>query len=136
MQNRRRINSKNCIVNTIIPLIIGGGLYYLFCPQVLFVKQLDLLFGVGFHVSQIRNSFFMVFRNYFFDFVWAYSFSSAVSAISENKVIRLSIPIIFVSVLEVMQMFIPKWGTFDLIDIIIEVIASLIVWLFFNTRGK
>lgn len=135
----RRYKIRNrifLIINTVIPLLVGGVLYYLFCPNVYFVKMIDSVLGDGIHFSYTSNIWWKFARNYLFDFFWAYSFTSAISAIVNNKVFRFVVSIIFICTLEILQKFFTQLGTFDFIDLIVEICAIFIVWLELTVRGK
>ena len=38
------------LLGVIIPLLVGMMIYYLFFPEVIFVKTIDRLLGISFHV--------------------------------------------------------------------------------------
>lgn len=136
MRKSKTRNRIFLILNTVIPLLVGGVLYYLFCPNVYFVKLIDLVLGGGIHISYTSSIWRKLARNYLFDFFWAYSFTSAMSAIVNNKVFRIVVSILFICTLEILQKFFTKLGTFDFVDLLVEICAIFIVWLELTVRGK
>lgn len=112
-----------------LPLVIGGLAYYLFCPSVVFVKLIDSAINLNVHIpyEAEENIVLSLLRWYLLDFLWAFSFASAVYLIFENKrlsmVISLMIPIVFGVVFEILQYVGVVAGTFDICDIVAEALA-------------
>lgn len=69
-----------------------------------------------------------LFRNFFFDFVWAYSFTFACQLFSDEKSSKLQYAFIsfFIIFMEVLQLAPNIPGTFDIWDIVVELFAVVI----------
>ncbi|MCR4755176.1 MAG: hypothetical protein K5868_06555 [Lachnospiraceae bacterium] len=119
----------------LLPLLIGGIMYYLFFPEVTFVKTLDSYMPFHYHICGIYNNYALVpfLRFYLFDFIWAYSFANMLQIILlENRVRILLTYVIALSVgvqYEFSQLTGLFFGTFDIFDIIAEAIGITISML-------
>jgi hypothetical protein len=127
------------LLNTIAPVFIGAMFYYIFCPDIWFVHILDNLFDGGWHIRlRTGNRLIRFFRYYLLDFVWAYSFMSAILILFEksfNRRVLYVVVILFETALELLQIIPQIRGTFDVFDILTEVIANiLVIYLFFRRR--
>ena len=121
-------------------MILAGLTYYYLYPDVLFVKRIDHIFRIKRHIPDFRFALWKPIRNYMFDFIWAYSFTSALLLLlahglnTKQKRQLLYVAFVFEIVIETMQL-IPKIpGTFDLLDIVIEIIASICAILILNGK--
>lgn len=112
-------------------MIIGAFLYYLFCPEVLFVKWIDFICPLNIHITLDinHNIFTKLFRYYFFDFLWAFSFTNTIFLLLKNKAIAPGLSCIITVCtgffLDLLQRFEIVHGTFDFIDILVELFGSL-----------
>ena len=122
---------KAGILFVILPLLIGGSLYYLLCPNVLFVKRLDALFCINRSADTGHKSFLIFFlRNYFFDLLWAFALTNALSLIFNNNA-RLLLTSVLLSILlgslmEVLQFVGLTAGTADFYDIAAEAAGAIV----------
>ena len=126
-----KVKVKIFVFNVFIPILIGFTYYYLFCPDTMVVKKIDAIFAFRYHIK-IPNSnlVFKFIRNYLLDAIWSYSLTNCLFIIldktlnAHKKSIILSI---FLSVImELLQLTNIVKGTFDIFDIIVEVIAILL----------
>lgn len=96
------------IINILIPIGLGAVIYYLVLPDVLFVKQIDLLLGKAMHF-EVANDISVVkfIRNYFLDMLWAYALVFALSLIICRNAAQLwetfMIAFIFSAIMELLQ---------------------------------
>ncbi len=123
----------------IIPLLIAGVVYYLFFPDVIFVRYIDRFAGFDLHIHLPYNHLLEIVRNYSFDVVWAVSLISASYLIYKDDISVQKITIVGVSfetVMECLQLI--PWipGTFDIVDIVVEIMASIIVLVCLIKGGK
>ncbi len=135
-------NKRLCLIIAFTAILVGGIIYYLFLPDVLFVKAIDnvLPFSIHFSVST-TSPVIVVLRYYLFDFLWALSLTSCISLFYDNFHIK-SLLMIFSTVsiteivLELIQLsaYIP--GHFDYRDIVVELSADIITLsvLYFVSR--
>lgn len=132
-----KITKKNSLIIFSIsfvafPIIIGAVLYYLFCPNVWFVKLIDTWFGELNRTSIEYDTvpFLKFIRNYLFDFIWAFAMTNAIFIILNNnaKPIRicLTISVILGITMEILQLLGIAEGTFDIWDIVTEGLGSVL----------
>ena len=115
------------ILNIIVPLVVGALIYYVLFPDIIFVKTIDELIGVSFHVPvKFSNIFIRYLRYYLLDLLWAYSLMSLVSMMFKDSKAIYAISFVFIIAMEMIQMLPGIPGTFDVIDIVVEMIAGLI----------
>ena len=115
------------LLNTAIPLLAGGGFYYVFSPEVDFVKKLDLLLGTGFHMEiEGFSSVFRLIRYYGPDMFWTYALVFALYIVLENKsaTVAAVIAVCFFAGLELLQLTSFAAGTFDPVDIAVSAAAA------------
>ncbi len=123
---------KIIVLNIIIPIVAGAIIYYLFSPQVIFVKKIDGILGVDFHFTSIIKDciLFQFVRFYFLDMLWAYALVFALFFILDNNTAELKkivlIAFLFSTTMEILQMTPYATGTFDVFDIIAEFLAEVI----------
>ena len=125
------------MVCVLLPLLLGGILYYIFCPNVFFVKCIDSVTGIEVHLRPDMNNLIMrLVRFYGFDIIWAYSFTNMffilVSILHNWRNRYILIPTVFVSSIELLQKTDIMHGTFDYIDIVVQIIGSLFAMVIIN----
>lgn len=65
---------RQLLLFTGLPLSIGALIYYIFLPDVYFVRMIDCLLPYSIHVSYPSQLMCLrVLRNYSFDFIWAFA---------------------------------------------------------------
>jgi glycopeptide antibiotics resistance protein len=121
------------ILNIIIPLAIGGIVYYITSPDVIFVQRLDDILGVvrdseeTMHSGEIFRTFL---RNYFLDMLWAHSLTFCIYILVDNNTESvyktMTIAFTFSLAMELLQLTNTVKGTFDVADILVEFIAIVI----------
>ena len=125
------------LLNILIPILIGGISYYIFSPEVIFVRKIDEISGIFLHVDVSENPLLILIGDFAYDALWAYALLFAVYLIlgNQNKYLLLSLAVSFVfsSGMEILQVtpFFP--GTFDVLDIAIQVFAELLA-VFINLK--
>ena len=125
------------LLNVIAPVLIGAILYYLFFPEAVFVRLIDNLLGSSYHIPvNVDNILIKLIRFYFLDFLWAYALMSAVILIFKNDSRVFVIILIFEIVLELIQLLPSIRGTFDVCDIGIEILASILAIKLSRRRFK
>lgn len=140
------ISKKDVFIYIFIPILIGSLGYYFLCPEVWFVNKIDKILlenannsVINEFIFHIRNSNhfsldnvgYTIFRFYFFDIVWAFSFTATVLFITNptrEKIIYIEVLIfIFEIVCEFSQLFNFVNGTFDVLDIAAEIFINILV---------
>lgn len=115
------------LTNVLVPITIGSMIYIILSPDVYFVNILDKLMKINRAV--VNNNFFIVFiRNYFLDMLWGYSLVFALAFIYGKDINLRKIIIIAFSFsisIELLQLTPIIRGTFDIYDIVLELIAEL-----------
>lgn len=134
--NKRTKNKKLFpILNILIPILSGAIFYYLSSPDVWFVEIMDRFLGIAFHPLSMdgSNPIYYFFRCYGLDMLWAYAFVFALSVmIGHNSNDRLSIfiiAVVFSTGMELLQQTHWVAGTFDVLDIVFELLAELIAFI-------
>lgn len=126
-----RIQNKGIwgLVTIIIPLLIGGIFYYIFCPDVWFVKIVDYYTNLNLHIQYdiYKNIFVAFLRNYLLDYLWAYAFANALYLIcdTDGLIVSCILSILIGAFWEMSQFIGIVNGTFDVLDIIFEILGAL-----------
>lgn len=114
-----------------IPIFLGTVIYYLFSPDVFFVKSMDSITGLNFHMKILKtdSSIFKFVRNYFLDMLWAYALVTSLFFIIGNNTASVwrifVITFSFSVIIEILQTTSAAKGTFDLCDIAVEFLAEI-----------
>lgn len=131
----KKNNKIGLLINIMIPIFLGAIIYYLFSPDVLFVKKIDSIIGPDYHIKILLNDnlIFKFIRNYFLDMLWAYALVITLFfVIGNNTVSVLKIFLIaytFSVTLEILQTTPIAEGTFDLYDMAVEFLAEVVAVL-------
>jgi hypothetical protein len=118
------------MINIFAPLSLAAIVYYVISPDVIFVAWLDSLLGRGVHLDNIRFGTEAVrfIRNYVLDMMWGYALVFALYFIMGNNAAGLTkliiIASVFSTVMELLQLTPFVRGTFDVLDIIVEILAE------------
>ncbi len=125
------------LLGVIIPLLVGMMIYYLFFPEVIFVKTIDRLLGISFHVPlKTQIIYLKVVRWYFLDILWAVAFTALVLALFGINKTTVSCIVSFELIMETIQIAPSVKGTFDVCDIFFELIASVLVIYLYKRRMR
>lgn len=118
--------------NICLPILIGIVIYYVISPDVIFVQKIDALFGREVHAikTNIDSVFLKYIRFYLLDILWGYSLVFALYFVTGNNTAELmkilKIAFVFSAIMEILQLTSIVKGTFDVIDIIMELLAEII----------
>lgn len=129
MKNKRGI--VFLVLNISVPIMIGAIIYYLFCPDVIFVQQVDAIWGHGIHVNcfNMNNILVRFIRNYFLDMIWGYALVFTLYLFIANNTAELMkifiVSFVFSAIMEILQLASFVRGTFDIFDIVVELIAEI-----------
>ncbi len=129
------LESKNRIsilaFGILLPICFGGAFYYLFCPEVWFVKVLDDLTGLRCHFNLNNNVIPLVIllRYYLFDFLWAVAFANLILLVLSDwkyaGLIGALLPVFIGLCYELAQLYGLTYGRSDPWDIFAEGIGSV-----------
>ncbi len=128
----KKISTKFLVLNIIIPILLGAVIYYLFSPEVIFVRWIDGLWGIDFHVDGLPkdNLILRFVRNHFLDMLWGYALVFAIFFVLGNNAAELCrsfiIAFSFSTVMELLQITPIANGTFDVLDISFEFLAEVV----------
>lgn len=126
----KKENTKIFIFHIMFPILIGGIIYYLISPEVLFVKKMDSLLGTGIHIKTIGTDSFLVkiIRSYLLDMLWGYALVFALFFTFNNNTAELKkiaiVAFSFSVLMETLQLTSFVRGTFDVFDILVEFLAE------------
>lgn len=128
------------IIYIFVPVFFGALMYYIFCPEVYFVKEIDILLGLNRWPICIptSNMLMKMLRNYLMDFLWAYALMSLVLIFfSELGLRKLVILIIgFEIFMELLQLHPSIGGTYDIFDILVEIVANILAIIIIQKKEK
>ena len=132
------INNKMILLNIIVPLLIGGTVYLISSPNVIFVEFINVHIKSISPVINFDSVIGKFIRNYIMDILWGYSLLFAIYFIlNESKIWLIFIAaFIFSAFLEGIQIFSSIPGTFDVWDIIFEGIAEIIAAININNMRR
>ena len=124
------MKDKSVIYFVIAPLLLGAIIYYLFFPQTLFVELIDNSLKGSYHVPlSLDNLFIRAVRFYLLDFLWAFALMGLVIISFGFERKSIVVTLLFIVLMEAIQIFPSVRGTFDACDIGVEVIACILVIL-------
>ena len=132
------IKKKMILLNIIVPLLIGGILYLISSPNVIFVEFINVHIKNISPVIKFDSMMGKFLRNYIADILWGYSLQFAIYFIlDEEKIWKLFIAaFVFSTFFEGIQIFNSIPGTFDAWDILFEGIAEIIAAININNMRR
>lgn len=134
--------SRAIAVNIVLPIFIGGIIYYVLSPNVIFVKAIDSMIGGGIHfdISITDNVILNFVRNYFLDMLWSYALVFAVFYLTGNDTAHLKkillLVFAFSAAMELLQLTTVAEGTFDVVDILAELLAEVFAVIIIKVTNK
>ncbi len=110
------------ISNISLPLVVGLILYLLLPGNTFISKVFDSLFLTR-RLHLENQTIFIFARNHLCDAFWAYSLTFSVYTVLKNTISVSFIAISLGFILELLQLYAIIGGTFDIIDLIFELVA-------------
>lgn len=120
---------KFCILNIVLPLVIGTTVYLYLKPSAPISQLIYLLLHISPPVLNIKSTGIHRFIQYYLcDILWSYSLTFALSLYLGKDRLLLSYDIAasFSTLVEVLQLLPYVLGHFDIFDIIVQLIACTI----------
>lgn len=135
MEEKRRIDYF-LLFNIFMPLIIGGIGYYFLYPSSYLARVTDRFMGVSAHASLQGNTIIGILRNYLFDMLWVYSLLFALTVVigRKNLIFNTACSVASGVIFELFQLWEIVPGTFDVVDICVEICGGLIGWFIICSR--
>lgn len=128
---RRSVSSLVYMCNIVLPLFLGLLFYYLFCPDVMFVRVIDFVVGGGVHLSLTYGDgvLLRIIRNYLLDFLWSYSLTFSIfylygSNAADHRHFVFYVSFGLCAVMEILQCVSYVPGTFDVFDLFVEFLGT------------
>ena len=124
-------NKVFLLANMIVPILTGAVIYYVTSPDVIFVRQLDTILGMRVHMYDIsyHSTIVRFIRYYALDMLWGYALVFALYFILDNNTASLFkifvIAYVFSVIIEILQLISFVKGTFDVFDLVVELIAEI-----------
>ncbi len=124
-------NKVFLLANMIVPILTGAVIYYVTSPDVIFVRQLDTILGMRVHMYDIsyHSTIVRFIRYYALDMLWGYALVFALYFILDNNTASLFkifvIAYVFSVIIEILQLTSFVKGTFDVFDLVVELIAEI-----------
>ncbi len=134
MKDKRAVlpRTATMALEILLPLVIAGLFYYLYCPDVFFARGIDTIIGSDWlHIVPCEGrKLYYFFRNYCLDFIWAFSFSVSVRYFTGSyRWMSAVIPVVFGGAFELLQKANVFPGTFDYYDILAEAIGTALAYI-------
>ena len=125
------------IIHSVVPIMMGACIYILFRPDTYISQWIYRLFDMSLQSKKLREllPFWLLafLCNFACDILWAYSLTFAIYIIFVNSPINILfifvVSIVFEAGIEFMQLACILPGTFDWLDISLEICATAIASL-------
>lgn len=137
-----RIERRLFLTNVVLPILTGTMIYILLSPNAFITKAFWSVIGKDnpFSGIQIHTMPYGIqfIRYHICDFLWAMALYSTVILVMGNDKIRWSILVatVFIVGMEGLQLSDAISGTFDVKDIVVEVLAGWITYFLFMQRRR
>ncbi len=123
------MKNKFMYINISVSMIIGSLIYYLISPEVIFVEKISSMTGWKVNIGY-ENNVIKIIRSYVPDILWAYALMFSLVVITGNKTAGIwkmyIVAALFSTIIEMLQLTGMFKGTFDIVDIIVELMAEII----------
>lgn len=129
-------DNKVLLIYLIIPIVLGGLLYWLLCPDVFVVRIADSIMPIRRNASILSNPFILIIRNHLLDALWSFSLYCTLLLVLGNYKSALATALVFLVWIECLQIYDWCTGTFDVIDILAEVSALLLAFVITRDLGE
>lgn len=120
----------------VVPMLIGSSVYLLFDRNIIIFDKIGFSSGQYVFFSSVFNCKPAFLRNYLCDFCWSFSLECAVYLFLVKNKKNLIISVIVSSsvsvIIEFLQVLKVISGTFDIFDIILEIIAVIAAGFILN----
>lgn len=127
------------IASVLAPLLLGSLFYIVHCPNVIFVTRLKLLMPwLEFPTVSVKGNsiIWIIVRNHLIDYIWAFSFSALILLIMDVFSLNYSrcvwLCVVLVIFAECIQLFVFIPFTFDILDLITQVLGAFSAIMVFN----
>ena len=128
------------MLNVIVPLIMGMLMYLAVSQEVVFIKLINELLGYSSNGGMIRKSVVVTESRYYLpDMLWGYSLIFALFFVCGKR--QSTLPSIFIlagvfaAIMESLQLISAIPGSFDLMDIVVEIAACLLAVFIIKKQG-
>ncbi len=135
-------NRTFLLINIIFPLLVGAVIYWFTSTDVIFVEAVRSFWGTPFHTGIVSTDggAMQLVRYYMSDILWAYALVFALYFAIGNNAARVRtafvIAVTFSVFMEVIQISPRIPGTFDINDILVEVMAETIAALIIKNNMR
>lgn len=122
-------------LNIFLPLTVGLCIYLLFYKG----TYINSVLGISLDL-QAKTFLGIILKSWVCDFLWAYSLANALYfclfAFEKKILISAILSIVFATAFELFQLFGIVVGTFDILDIIFQIVAVLIAVTLIKRRER
>ena len=135
--NKNHTQNLLLLINILLPLLSGFYIYLFFSDNIYLFRFLQGVFCVS--TVNFKSVFLSFMRNYMCDAFWAYSLFFSLKIFTDNSFTIVAICISMGTFFEILQNVDLIPGTFDVLDIIFELIAvftALSVNKYFLKKGE
>lgn len=137
MEQTRKKNRIFYILNISIPLAIGALIYFIFRPDTYIAYYLRNLMELP-TMTLGSGGLLKFFRNYSCDILWSYSLMFAIFTVGNKSAKRLilttALCAVFEILIEICQHIGFINGTFDIFDLLAEIIATIVALIIIKKR--
>ena len=128
-------------ISVVLPVSLGFILYYLFCPEVIFVRVIDSAVQCGIHIEYGVESIWKdLVRGYLLDFLWACAFGSSIYFLTRGLFCTLKVsillPVLCGMGMELAQMNNLVTGAADIMDVFVEAIGTTAAVIFLRRTER
>jgi len=127
------------LLNICLPLTLGALIYLALRPDTYIAYYLRCLFNLP-TMTLVCGGVYKFLRNYSSDILWAYSLMFAVFVVSNRSAKRLiltaALCIVFEISIEMCQYIGIIKGTFDILDVIAEIIATVVAFIIIKKKNE
>lgn len=115
----------------VVPMVVGLIVYLILKPSAYVSELIIDIFGLRqLNIQTSDNWFLSIIRNYLCDFLWAFSLTAAISLLYYDNRFRSAISVLICLIvgiiIELMQLLGVISGTFDIVDLIVQSIGSIL----------
>ena len=130
---------KKVLFMTTFLMSVGVLFYILFCPETYFTQIFNRLFGdvsiITSEKSIYSSKLFLFFRYYFLDCIWSYCLICILTLLIEDSdgfKEAIFIGLVFIVFVELSQLLAIVPGSFDFLDIVMEIISACLAVINLN----
>ena len=141
MSSNTYMTKRFWVLIILVPLFLGLTIYIFLRPTAFISKAFYHIFSISPSTIKAPDNVFWHFIKYYFcDFLWAFSLSATVSLIIGIEKKKLVISFLVCSIVAICTEFFQLqgfiFGTFDILDVLIEIIGVILPLMIIHLRRR